>query len=45
MSKDDIKKQFLESIIINEALESEELNRETEEVQDAEEAAKVIQKY
>ena len=45
LSKDDIKKQLLESIIINEALESEELNREAEGVQDPEEAAKVIQKY
>ena len=30
---------------MNEAVESEELNREEEAVQDPEEAAKVIQKY
>ena len=45
LPKEDIKKQLLESIIINEAAESEELNREAERVQDPEEAAKVIQKY
>ena len=45
LSQDEIKKQLLESIIINEAIESEELNREAEEVQDPEEIAKVIQKY
>ena len=45
LSKDDIKKQLLESIMINEAVESEELNREVERAQRPEEAAKVIQKY
>ena len=45
LSQDEIKKQLLESIIINEAVESEEFNREAEGVQDLEEAAKVIQKY
>ena len=43
--KDNIKKQWLEWIIINEAVESEELNREVEGVQDPEEAAMLIQKY
>ena len=45
LSQDEIKKQLLESIIINETAEFEELNRETEGVQDPEEATKVIQKY
>ena len=45
LSQDEIKKQLLESIIINEAVESEELNREAQEVQDPEKAAKVIQEY
>ena len=45
LSKDEIKKQLLESIVINEVVECEELNREVEGVQDPEEAAKVIQKY
>ena len=43
LSQEEIKKQLLESIIINEAVESEELNREAEEVQDPKEAAMVIQ--
>ena len=45
LSQGEIKKQLLESIITNEAVESEELNREAEEVQDPEKAAKVIQEY
>ena len=44
LSQEEIKKQLLESIIINEAVESEELNREAEEVQEPEEAAMLIQK-
>ena len=43
--QDETKKQLLESIIINEAVESEELNIEVDEVQDPEKAAKVIQEY
>ena len=45
LSKNDIKKELLESTIISETIESEELNREAEGVQDLEEAAKVIEKY
>ena len=45
LSQGEIRKQLLELIIINEAVESEELNTEAEGVQDTEEAAKVIQKY
>ena len=45
LSQEEIKKQLLESIIINEAVESEELNIEVDEVQDPEKAAKVIQEY
>ena len=45
LSQEEIKKQLLESILINKVVESEELKREAEEVQDPEEAAKVIQKY
>ena len=45
LSQDEIKKQLLESIIINDAVESEELNREVEEVQDPKKAAKIIQEY
>ena len=45
LSQEEIKRHLLESIIINEAVESEELNKEAEEVQDSIEAAMVIQKY
>ena len=45
LSQEEIKKQLLESIVISKVAESEELNREAEEVQDPEEAAMVIQKY
>ena len=45
LSQEEIKKQLLESIIINEAVESEELSREAKKVQDPEEATIVIQKY
>ena len=36
---------MLESIIINEVVESEELNKEAEELQEPEEAVKVIEQY
>ena len=45
LSKDEIKKQLVESIIISKTTENEELNREVERVQYPEEAANVIQKY
>ena len=34
LSKNEIKKQLLESIIINEVVESEELNKKAEELQE-----------
>ena len=45
LSKEEIKKQMLESIIINEVAESEKLNKEAKEIQQPEEAAKVIKQY
>ena len=45
LTKHEIKKQLLESIIINEVVESEELNKEAEEIRQPEEAAKVIKQY
>ena len=42
LSKSEIKNQLLESIIINEVVESEELSQDTEKVQEPEEATKVI---
>ena len=38
LSESDLKKQLLESIIIYEVIESEELNREAKEVQDPKKA-------
>ena len=45
LSKNEIKKQLLESIIINEVVESEELNKEAEEMQEPKKAAKIIKHY
>ena len=45
LTHEEIKKQLIESIVINEVVETDELNKQVEEVQDPEEAAKVIQKY
>ena len=45
LSKNEIKKQLLESIIINEVVQSEELNKEGEEMQEPEKAAKIIKHY
>ena len=45
LSKEEIKKQLLESIIINEVVEPEELNNKAEEIQESEEAAEVIKQY
>ena len=43
--KNEIKKQLLELIIINEVVESEELNKEAEEMQEPKKAAKIIKQY
>ena len=45
LSKEEIKKQLLESIIINQVVEPEELNKKAEEIQESEEAAEVINQY
>ena len=45
LSKEEIKKQLLESIIINQVVEPEELNKKAEEIQESEEAAEVIKQY
>ena len=45
LSKEEIKKQLLDSMIIDEAAEFENLNKEAEEVQDPEEAAEIIKRY
>ena len=44
-SKEEIKKQLLESMIIGEVVESEDLNKEAEEIREPEETAEVIKRY
>ena len=44
-SKEEIKKQWSESMIIGEVVESEDLNKEAEEIREPEEAVKVIKRY
>ena len=45
LSTEEIKEQLLDSMIIDEVAEFENLNKEAEEVQDPEEAAKIIKQY
>ena len=45
LTHDEIKKQLTESIFKNEVVETDELNKQAEEVQDPEEAAKAVQVY
>ena len=44
-SRDEIKKKLLDSMIIDENLEFEDLNKKAEEVQDPAKAAKLIKQY
>ena len=44
-SKEEIKKQLLESMILGEVVESEDLNKEVEEIREPEETAEVIKRY
>ena len=45
LSKEEIKKQLLDSMIIDEVAEFENLNKEAEETQDPEKAAEIIKRY
>ena len=45
LSKEEIKKQLLDSMIIDEVVEFEDLNKEAEEIQDSEKAAEIIKRY
>ena len=45
LSKEEMKKQLLELIIINEVVEPEEWNEKAEEIQKSEEAAEVIKQF
>ena len=44
-SKEEIKKQLLESMILGEVVESEDLNKEAEEIREPEETAEAIKRY
>ena len=45
LTHDEIKKQLIKSVVFNGIVETDELNKQAEEIQDPEEAAKVIQQY
>ena len=45
LSKEEIKKKLLDSMTIGEIVEFDDLNKEAEETQDPEEAAKIIKRY
>ena len=45
LSKEEIKKQLLDSMIIDEVVEFEDLNKEAKEVRDLEKAAEIIKRY
>ena len=44
-SREEVKKRLLDSMIIVENLEFDDLNKEAEKVQDPEKAAKIIKRY
>ena len=44
-SKEEIKKQLLESIIIDQVVEFEDLNKEVEKIREPEKAAEVMKRY
>ena len=45
LSKEEIKKQLLDSMIIDEVVEFQDLNQDAEEIQDPEKAAEIIKRY
>ena len=45
LTHEEIKKQLIESIVINEVVETDKLNKKAEEVQKLEDAADVIKQY
>ena len=45
LSKEEIKKQLLESMIIDKVVEFEDLNKEAEEIHDPEKAAEITKRY
>ena len=45
LNHDETKKQLIESMVVHEVIESEELNKQEEKVRDPKEAADVIKQY
>ena len=45
LTHEEVKKQLIESMAMNDFMETDELNKKAEEVQDSEEAATVIKEY
>ena len=45
LSKEEIKKQLLDSMIIDEVVEFEDLNKKAKEVQDLEKTVEIIKRY
>ena len=45
LSKEEIKKKLLDTMTIDKVLECEDLNKDAEEIQDPEKAAKIIKRY
>ena len=45
LSKEEIKKQLLDSMTIDKVVEFDDLNKEAEETQDPDEPAKIIKRY
>ena len=45
LSKEEIKKQLLDSMIIDENVKFDDLNKEVKEIQDLEKAAEIIKRY
>ena len=45
LAHDEMKKQLIESMVVNEVAESDELNKQAEEVQKSEDAADLIKQY
>ena len=45
LTHDEIKKQLIESMVVNDLIESDKLNKQAEEVQKPEDAADLIKQY
>ena len=45
LSKEEIKRQLLDLMILDEVVEFDDLNKEAEEMQDLKKAAKIIKRY